>query len=105
VCILDTNGRIIQSYGGSHGSDVGQLNKPCNLVVNIHDNVLVADLGNNRVQLLSPTLTYLSDIVIPGHQLIDPYALHFDELNHRLYIGELSGGGRMFVLHDIINLN
>jgi len=67
------------------------------LAVDIHDNVLVLDRGNNRVQLLSPTLTYLGDIEIPGHQLKDPDAVYFDELNHRLYIGE-TGGRRLFVV-------
>jgi len=76
-------------YGGSPGSIVGQLNNPYQIAVDINDNVLIADSDNNRVQLLSPTLTYLGDIVIPEHQLNYPYyAVHFDVLNHRLYIGE-----------------
>jgi len=93
VCAVDRNGHIIQSYGGSQGSGVGQLGNPRHLAVDIHDNVLAADYSNDKVQLLSPTLTHLGDIVIPGHQLKHPYALHFDEQNQRLYIGE-----RMFVL-------
>jgi len=99
VCIVDINGHIIQSYGGPRGSGVGQLNHPRHLVVDIDDNVLVADSRHHRVQLLSHTLTYLGDIVIPGHQLNYPHSLHFDELNHRLYIGEW-GGKRVFVLDD-----
>jgi len=101
VCIVDTSGHIIQSYGGSQGSGVGQLSYPLHLAVEIHDNVLVADGSNNRVQLLSPTLTYLGDIEIPGHQLNEPYTLHFDELNHRLYIGEGVADGRMFILNNV----
>jgi len=97
VCIVDTSGHIIQSYGRSHGSGVGQLNYPCHLAVDIDDNVLVADGSNNRLQLLSPTLTYLGDIVILGHELDDPYTVYVDELNQRLYIGEYDGG-RIFVL-------
>jgi len=73
------------------------LSNPQKLPADTHDNVLVTDNGNNRVQLLSPTLTYLGDIKIPGHQMNEPHALHFDELNNRLYIGEWAGG-RMFVL-------
>jgi len=74
------------------------------MAVDIHGNVLVTDSDNNRVQLLSPTLTYFGDIAIPGHELNYPYALHFDELNHRLYIGEWNSG-RMFVLYDIKDVN
>jgi len=104
VCIVDTSGHIIQSYGQSQGSGVGQLNHPLLLVVDIHDNVLVTDCSNSRLQLLSPTLTYLGDIEIPGHQLNHPYILHFDELNHRLYIGEWNGE-RMFILDTVSNVN
>ena len=105
VCIVDTSGHTIQTYGGSKGFDVGQLCFPCQLAADMHDNVLVVDNGNNRVQLLSPTLAYLGDIVKPGHGLHRPYTLHVDELNHRLYIGEWQGR-RLFVLdvdkHDNI---
>ena len=72
----------------------------------MHDNVLVVDNGNNRVQLLSPALAYLGAIVIPGHlELHHPCTLQVDELNHRLYIGECNNK-RLFVLevdkHDNI---
>jgi len=95
VCIVDTSGHIIQSYGGS---GTGLLSNPRQLAVDKHDNVLVADRGHDRFQLLSPALTYLGDVVIPGYQLKHPYAVHFDELNQRLYIGEVTGK-RIFVLH------
>jgi len=97
VCIVDTSGHIIQSYGGSQGSGVGQLNYTGHIAVDIHDNVLVVDCDNHKLQLLSPTLTYLGDIVIPRHQLNRPNTLHLDVINHRLYIGELDGG-LIFVL-------
>jgi len=101
VCIVDTSGHIIQSYGGSPGSGVGQLNNPCHLAVDIHDNVLVADRDNNRVHLLSPTLAHIGDLVIPRHELNQPYTLYFDDLGHRLYIGEWAGGS-LFVLDTIM---
>jgi len=88
---------MIQCYGGTKGSAVGQLNFPQNLAVDGHGNVLVADEGSNRVVLLSPSLTHLGYIEIPGHPLNHPWALHLDELTHRLYIGEY-GTGRVFVL-------
>ena len=67
------------------------------------DNVLVADWGNARVVLLSPTLTHLGNIIVPKrfeHHLSSPYNLHLDQPNHRLYIGEwtLSPTGRVFIL-------
>jgi len=98
VCLVDTSGRIIHCYGGARGSGVGQLYYPIHLVVDGHGNVLVADHGKNRVVLLSPSLTHLGYIEIPGHQLNQPLALHLEELTHRLYIGEYTRTGRVFVL-------
>ena len=97
VCIVDTSGDIIQFYGGSPLSGIVQHNCPCQLTVDIHDNILFADTLNNRLQLLSPTLTCLGDIEIPGHQPIAPDSPYLDELNHRLYIGEC-WSERLFVL-------
>jgi len=81
---------------------VGQLSNPLDFIVDTHDNVLVADSGNKRVQLLSPTLTYFGDILIPGYQLGEPNTLYFDQINHRLYIREWTGG-HLFILGNVSN--
>jgi len=98
VCIVDMGGHIINCYGGSRGSGVDELYSPRNLAVDFHGNVVVADRFNNRVVLLSPSLTHLGYIKIPGHQLQVPHALNLDELNRRLYIGEDRESGYVFVL-------
>ena len=87
MCVVDRAGCIIHSYGGPKGSSTDQLNVPCRLAVDTRDCVFVADYGNNRIEVLSPTLTRLGDVITPGHQLNGPRALHLDELNDRLYIG------------------
>jgi len=98
VCIVDTNGSIITCYGSKGGSNVRQLGSPRGLTVDGHGNVLVADHDNNRVVLLSPSLTHLGYVNIPGHRLQVPYALHLDERNRRLYIGEDLTAGHVVVL-------
>jgi len=98
VCIVDTSEYIMQCYGGSSGSGAGHLNEPSHLAVDRHGNVLVADMNNNRVVLLSSSLTHLGYIEIPGHLLRKPHALHLDELNHRLYIGESIYPGSVSIL-------
>jgi len=98
VCLVDTSGDIIKSYGGAVGSGVGQLHGPRHLAVDGYGNVLVADRHNNRVVLLSPSLTHLGYIQIPEHELNQPYALHLDIQTDRLYIGENTHTGRVFVL-------
>ena len=91
-CIVDTRRRVepshqwgcvIQSYGGSQGSRVGQLSNPRDLAVDGYCKVLVADSGNNRVVSLSPSLTHLSYVTVPGHLLNQPCLLYLDQLHQR----------------------
>ena len=88
VCTVDTSGRIVQSYGGPPGSSAGQLNGPRCLAVDKRGYVLVTDLFNNKVQILSPALTHLCDVTLPEHKLRGPCRLHLDEQRERLYVGE-----------------
>ena len=82
VCIVDLEGRILQSYGGSKGSGSGQLNTPIRLAVN--GIIFVADLNNHRVLMLSPTLSLLLEILSgPSY----PYIIWFDDETGRLYVG------------------
>jgi len=98
VCLVDTRGHIIQCYGGAHGSGVGQWDEPRHLTIDGHGNMLVANYYNNRVVLLSPSLTHLGYIEIPEHQLTYPRALYLDEQDCRLFIGEFNTTGRVFVI-------
>lgn len=94
VCVVDRTGRIVHSYGGHMGKSDGQLRCPRHLVLDSRDNVFVADCENHSVVLLSPSLEQIGYVSIPGHQLGSPYALHLDEVNRRLYIGEWTLGRR-----------
>jgi len=59
VCVVGDDGKVTRSYGGQCGSDVGQLNYPCHLAVDKDSQfIFVADSGNARVVLLSPTLEF-----------------------------------------------
>ena len=91
VCVVDTAGRIVHWYSGPPGLSTGQLNALCSPAVDANDYLFIADYYINKVVLLSPTLTRLGDVTTPGHQLSEPYALHLDELNGRLYIGDVAG--------------
>ena len=95
------------SYGGHKSSEGSEFTNYRSIEVDGYSNVLVADTENNRIVLLSPTLTYLGDIPVPRHQLRRrrPQALHLDHINHRLYIGDTTFDlfpslvtGRVFVL-------
>ena len=57
VCVVGDDGKVAHSYGGQCGSDVGRLNYPYHLAVDEDAQfIFVADSGNNRVVLSSPTL-------------------------------------------------
>ena len=88
VCIVDTSGRLIHSYSKSPGSSNTLLNGPLCLSVDRHDLIFVADCGNNRIQVLSPKLTYLCEVSLPGYEVYNPNRLELDEKSGRLYIGE-----------------
>ena len=53
---------------------------------------MVAGYESTRMELLSPTLTHIHYVELPEHHLDTHWSLHLDELNHRLYIGEICEG-------------
>jgi len=54
---------IVHSLGGQLGSDIGQYSVPNYLAVDDSEFVYVADFVNRRVTLLSPTLSYIRQIL------------------------------------------
>ena len=100
VCMMSDDGRhIVHSHGGQPGSDTGQYDVPVHLAVDDNEFVFVADSGNGRVTLLSPTLEYIRE-VISGDQLGGrPSSLYLDtqeRRRRRIYItvGEFLVDGR-----------
>jgi len=89
VCIVDDDGRVTRSYGGQQrGSGVGQLNEPCHLAVDEDSQLIcVADLNNNRVVVLSPTLELVSYI---SEGLSCPCRLYLHQETRRLYVAQLN---------------
>jgi len=86
VCLIDGKGQILRSYGGSPGSNIGELNLPIHLAVFNDTILLVADRKNNRVQMLNSTLDYVGEVEIDEVQLHTPRRIHFDQQSSRLYI-------------------
>jgi DNA-binding beta-propeller fold protein YncE len=97
VCIVDSKGCILQSYGGFresylrlfikrafyNGPESGKLNTPVRLSLNRY--IFVADLNNDRILMLSPNLTFNRTVV---SDLTGPRRLRFDEQTGRLYIAD-----------------
>jgi DNA-binding beta-propeller fold protein YncE len=81
VCIVNSAGCLLQSYGGIKGSGSGQLDGPVRLAVNGF--ILVADQNNGRVLMFSPTLSYIREVVSGLRNVV---RLWFDERAGRLYV-------------------
>jgi len=89
VCAVGDDGKVTRSYGGQRGSDVGQLNWPCHLAVDKDSQfIFVADSGNNRVVLLSPTLEFVRYVI---EWLEEPHRLYFHQATRRLFVGQCGG--------------
>ena len=64
--VSEDGGQVVQSHGGQRGSDPGQYNGPLHVAVDDQETVFVADFINRRVNLLSPTLEFVRQVVSPG---------------------------------------
>ena len=101
VSVVGVDGGLLRSYGPSNSSDVGPLKSPRCLAVTKHDDILVADKGNNRILAINSSLTRAQLFPIPADiELREPFALHLDETRDRLYIGEISGKFRLIVQNN-----
>jgi len=88
VSVVGDDGKVAMSYGGKPGVDVGQLYWPCHLAVDRDSqSIFVADCGNERVVMLSPTLELLRYIT---EELKRPSRMYFDHATRCLYVGSLS---------------
>jgi len=86
VCLIDSNGHVVKSYGGPKGSGSQQMNVPAHLAVDRDGFVFVADLINHRVLLLSPALTSIREVLSREQQKWNPCRMWLDSDIHKLYV-------------------
>ena len=99
VCLVDGKGAVVRSFGGTPGSDLTKMNEPAGLAVDEHGNILVADMFNNRLLVLDPTLTSAREMSVSvDGGLHRPYSLWYDKSRGRLYVGELGGNRRVVII-------
>jgi len=88
VCLVSSDGRVVKLFGGPPGSSSQQMNLPVRLAVDENGFVFVADLNNRHVLLLSPSLTFVRQVV-SGEQLTGwPRRIHLDVARQRLYVAD-----------------
>ena len=87
VCLIDSNGHVVKSYGGPKGSGTQQMNVPAHLAVDRNGFVFVADNNNYRVLILSPALTFVCEVLSREQLEWMPLRLWLDSDIRRLYVG------------------
>ena len=99
VCLIDSNGHVVKSYGGPKGSGTQQVDVPIHLAVDRNGFVFVADLINDRVLLLSPALTFVREVLSRDQLKWKPLRMWLDSDIRRLYVavskwesGKYTGG-------------
>jgi NHL repeat len=93
IAELTWDGRVLRCYGNQPGSGPDQMKSPHSLVVTSNGIVLVADMGNKRIQILDSSLETARTLQLPADVTLDqPYALCYDESRGRLCVGEWFGG-------------
>jgi len=102
VCLVDGNGAVVRSFGGTRGSDLTKINVPVDLAVDKHGNILVADELNNRLLVLDPTLTSAREMSVSVDGGLDsPLSLWYDKSRGRLYVGEGCGNSRVIIVDHL----
>ena len=93
VCMIDSNGKEMKSYGGRAGSGIGQMNWPCYLTIDRNGFILVADYSNNRIIQLNASLEFIREFIPGSVGLKEPARMHLHEDRRRLYIAEYGQRG------------
>lgn len=97
VCMVDTGGKVVKSFGAKSGSNDRQMNVPAHLAVDGDGSIMVADRSNGRVLLLSPNLNFKREILSKDkHGIKSPFRIHLDESNGRLLVAD---HGRLFIFN------
>jgi len=102
VIVVGVDGQVVCSYDQSQASNVGPMSGPASLAVTRNDDILVADLGNNRILSLDSSLSSAYELVLPVDNAIQsPFGLFLDELRKRLCVGEFGGECRVLVFDKV----
>jgi len=99
VRIVGVDGRVIESYGQSQTSDVGQMKFPSSLAVTKNDDILVASQHNHRILSINRSTGCVQELV--DCRIYEPRGLCLDESRGRLYVGQVSGQRRVLVFDGV----
>ena len=97
VYVINDDGKPVQTYSGGIGSASGQIQCTCYLFVDKQGFIAAVDDVNNNVVLLSPSLTYVRELIAAGKGLPkNPFRTYFEESRRLLFVAG-SGDGLLSV--------
>ena len=104
VCLVDTKGRVTKYFGGPPGSAVRQMHAPAHHAVDQDGSILVVDLNNARVLLLSASLDDVKELVPRRDDTKRWFPLRqcLDERNGVLYVIENEWDGKTFIAGQLV---
>jgi len=103
VCIISADGRhIVHSHGGQRGSDIDKYYGPSHLAVDYDERVYVVDVVNRRVKLLSPTLSYIRQVVSSDKLKWYPLRLYLDVQRRRMYVTDNEWKDGMYIAGRVV---
>jgi len=102
VSVVGVDGQVVVRSRPSPASDVRQMRHPCTLAVTKNDDILLADIFNNRIMLVNSSLSSARQLTLPADGGIqEPCGLCLDESRGRLYVGENGGSYRLLVFDGV----
>ena len=104
LCVVDSNGLLTRSYGWSPGSADGQRCSAGRLSLDDKGNAVVADFNNDRVSLLSSTLSYCREVVSKpaSNKKFYPDRICLHEKTGRLYVTD--AGNKNVLVYQLRNV-
>ena len=88
VCLIGSDGQVVKSYGTVEGSGSKRMNVPAHLAADRNGFVFIVDMQNCRVLLLSPSLTYIREVVTCTQLKWRPGRVHLDVDAQHLYLAD-----------------
>jgi hypothetical protein len=101
VCEVNSAGDIVKSYGGSRGSQLGQLYMPIHVALDSNEHIVVADAGNQRVVLFDRQLNTECNLLSWTDD--GPWRLIFDTETAELAVGLQSGLVEIYNLRQVVS--
>jgi len=105
VCLVDSGGQIVKSFGGLRGRGNNSLWGPYHLCMTDENRLFIADCNNGRIVVLDENLEFLSEI---SGSLRKPRRICLDKPSNKLFvtdnrlIAKKAADGRIVIFSQVL---